>query len=188
VGKIRSVALIAAGVLAAQSPANIEAARTQAREAAAKLSEEIRGLLAKELASGGFSGAVKVCSELAQERTRDFARRSGLDIRRVSVKHRNPANAPDEYERGKLAGFERLLAKKELPAESSESVEEDGRRVLRYLKPVVVQSMCLTCHGAPEQLPAEVRQILAARYPRDLATGYRAGELRGAVSVRIELR
>lgn len=184
---IPNLILIAAALAGAQKPLNTETARAQAREAAAKLSEEIRGLLARELGAGGFTGAVKACSELAQERTREFARKSGTAIRRVSTRHRNPANAPDAYERRKLAEFERLLAKKELPAESSETVTEDGRRILRYLKPLVVQGMCLTCHGAQEQIPAEVRRVLARRYPKDLATGYRAGELRGAISVKLEL-
>jgi hypothetical protein len=55
------------------------------------------------------------------------------------------------------------------------------------MQPIRVQAMCLSCHGDPAGIPAEVKEILASRYPKDLATGYKAGDLRGAVSVRIPL-
>jgi hypothetical protein len=42
--------------------------------------------------------------------------------------------------------------------------------------------MCLQCHG--EALAPEVTQALAARYPDDRATGFREGQLRGALSIR----
>ena len=46
---------------------------------------------------------------------------------------------------------------------------------------------CLACHGAPEQIPAEVAAILAERYPDDQATGYAVGDLRGALWAEVRL-
>ncbi|HRN54626.1 MAG TPA: DUF3365 domain-containing protein, partial [Gemmatimonadaceae bacterium] len=63
----------------------------------------------------------------------------------------------------------------------------DGGWELRYLRPVVLQEFCTTCHGAVENIPAAVRSVIAERYPDDSAVGYAAGELRGAISVRIPL-
>ena len=45
----------------------------QARAAVQELGQKIRALLAAELASGGFEGAVKVCAEKAQAETRRYA-------------------------------------------------------------------------------------------------------------------
>jgi hypothetical protein len=44
-------------------------------------------------------------------------------------------------------------------------------------------TLCLACHGQVSSLDPAVRAVLAERYPADRATGYRAGDLRGAVSV-----
>jgi hypothetical protein len=49
----------------------------------------------------------------------------------------------------------------------------------------MVQERCLQCHGDPAKFTPEVRKILASRYPADMATGYKAGDLRGMLSVRV---
>ena len=41
--------------------------------------------------------------------------------------------------------------------------------------------------GRRDGLPPPEREELARRYPEDRATGYRVGDLRGAVSVRVPL-
>jgi hypothetical protein len=43
--------------------------------------------------------------------------------------------------------------------------------------------MCLACHG--ESLEPAVAAKLAAAYPKDQATGFRAGDLRGAFWVEL---
>jgi cytochrome c551/c552 len=48
--------------------------------------------------------------------------------------------------------------------------------------------MCLSCHGSDAQIPGPVKKQIASSYSKDLATGYKAGELRGAFSVKIPLR
>lgn len=66
--------------------------------------------------------------------------------------------------------------------------EEGGRRYGRYLKPIIIQPMCLGCHGERDELAPEVRSVIDERYLRDRATGYRSGALRGAFPVTILLR
>jgi hypothetical protein len=56
------------------------------------------------------------------------------------------------------------------------SAQPDGG--FRYMRPIFVQSACLTCHG--ETLSTELQAALDQRYPADHATGYRVGDLRGA--------
>jgi hypothetical protein len=141
----------------------------------------------QELKTGGFEGAVAVCATRAQAKTADYRRSSGNDIRRVSLRRRNPANEPDAFERRVLESFDRLPAEARAGAEHWELVREDGRETLRYLKPVVANAMCLTCHGERARMPPAVQAVIAKEYPDDRATGFSAGDVRGAVSVRIPL-
>jgi hypothetical protein len=169
---------------ASAAPADAQA---RARRAAAGLTEQIRGLLGEELKKGSFAGAVDACSLKAQTAMRAFAVREGIAIRRVSLKYRNPADAPDAWETLKLRELEEQKKNGLLPAEVSEVVTVKGRKTLRYLKPITIQQMCLTCHGSDEQIPADVKTILKSRYKNDKATGYQSGDLRGAVSVSVPL-
>ncbi len=164
-----------------------EAALQQARQMAGELAEKLRGLLSKELQEGGYAGAVKVCSEVGQEIPREFTARMGHYIRRVSLGYRNPKDVPDNYEQQKLEEFDRLNREKKLGADYSEVVKEEEREYLRYMKPLVAAPMCITCHGQKENIPPEVRAVLTEKYPDDRATGYHAGDVRGAISVKIAL-
>ena len=67
-------------------------------------------------------------------------------------------------------------------------VKEGGQENLRYMKPLVVQPVCIACHGPKENIPAEVKAILEQRYPSDRATGFLVGDVRGAISVKITLK
>ncbi|MGQ9917501.1 MAG: Tll0287-like domain-containing protein [Bryobacteraceae bacterium] len=177
-----SAILFLAG-LAAQAPD----ARERASQAATGLGRVLMELLGEELKRGGYAGAARACSELAQNVTEEFGRERGLEIRRVSLRARNPKDQPDEWEAAKLREWERLYKPGSPPEEVFEVVEEGGRRYARHMRPIVVQAMCLGCHGMRESMAEEVRQALDERYPRDRATGYRAGDLRGAFSVTVRL-
>lgn len=159
----------------------------EARKMANELMETVRGLLMQEIQKGGFGEAVRVCSELAQEMTNRYAAQTGHYLRRVSLRYRNPKNNPDAYETRKLRELDRLNREKRLPEETFEVVEEAGVKSLRYLKPLTIAPLCVTCHGPKENIPAEVQAILKEKYPEDRATGFLVGDFRGAISVKIKL-
>ena len=164
-----------------------EKALVDARQVSNRLAEKVRGLLLQEIEKGGFSSAVRVCSETAQEISKKFATQTGYYIRRVSLKYRNPRNAPDDYERRKLEEFDRLNREKKLSNEYVEVVNEQGVEYLRYMRPLVAAPLCMNCHGPKENIPPEVKVIVAEKYPEDRATGFLVGDLRGAISVKITL-
>lgn len=177
------------GVTAGSTPSSADVAPEaleQARAAGRALGTELMGALLGELKEGGPVRAVRVCSEVAQK-TAAAHSTDTTTVRRVSLKVRNPTDRPDDWERAQLQRLEELHRQGELPGEVAEARQEDGQRVLRWLKPIVVAEMCLQCHGAPESFQPEVRELLAERYPEDEAVGYQAGDLRGAISVRMEL-
>jgi len=187
-----AAALAAAALVAAapqKDPADPAAAKAlaDARAAAAGLGQELRSLLVNEMERGGPAAAVTACATGAQAKTAEYRGRTGVDVRRTSLRHRSPANAPDAWERAGLEALDRLPADARAQAERWEVVREDGRASLRYLKAVVTGPMCLACHGAPASIPAPVRKALDEAYPEDAATGFSAGDVRGAISVRVPL-
>ncbi len=167
--------------------ARVEPVLKQARQVAGELTDKMRSLLLTELEKGGHEGAVRVCSEVAQNIAQEFNRETGHSARRVSLGYRNAKDIPDAYESRMLKKFDRQNREKKLAAEYYEVVRERGRDYLRYLKPIIAGKMCLNCHGQPDQISSQVMAVLKERYPNDRATGYQEGDLRGAVSVKIAL-
>jgi len=164
-----------------------EQALLEARQLSKELAEKVRGLLLQEIDRGGFVNAARVCSELAQEITQQFNKRTGYYARRVSLRYRNPKNIPDDYERRKLEEFDFLTREKRLGNEYKEVVKEGDQEYLRYMRPLVAIPLCLVCHGPKENIPSEIKTILAEKYPGDRATGFLVGDVRGAISVKIAL-
>jgi hypothetical protein len=195
--KITIIALLLVGYFAVMFPfSNISAQKslpnndaeiTKARNAADGLFQRVRGLLMEKMKDGNFVEAAEVCSNVAQNMTKEFAEEQGADVYRVSLKLRNSLNRPDKFEKKHLKMFDRLRAENQPVEEYSEVVGAGDKRMLRYMKPVIIQESCLKCHGDSSQIPAEVRKILFEKYPKDKATGYKIGDVRGAISVRIPL-
>ena len=189
VGAVACAALVTPAAPSGEEPADeatVAAARERARAAAAALAGRLPARLQSEIEAGGTVGAIRVCSEIAQPMTAELAA-TDLILRRVSLKVRNPADRPDEWERARLETFAEQHRRGELPFELAEVVEAAGRRELRFLKPVLVGPLCLRCHGDPARFEPEVARRLAELYPADEAVGYAEGDLRGAVSVRVVL-
>ena len=155
------------------------------RRAAHELDDTLNRKLEVSMRETGPVWGVIVCSYQAEALTKDVAENLGVRVKRTSLKLRNPKNAPDDYERSLLSRLAGMQERGMLPVEVMEEVREGEERVFRYAKPLVVTSLCLTCHGKGEEIPPEVREELEIRYPGDAATGYSEGELRGIVSVVI---
>jgi len=156
------------------------------RETAVGFMKELKGILIGQIQSGSIVQAASVCSDTAQVLTNNYGIEKGVFIRRVSFKNRNKNNFPDGFEKKTLNKFELLKQNKELTdlTEHSEIVKEGEFNYLRYLKPILVQAECLNCHGSENEITDEVKNLITRKYPDDKATGYKIGDLRGAVSVK----
>jgi len=151
--------------------------------AADDLVATLMGELTQAMNEGGPANAVDVCSTRAMELTAIVSDRQGLDIKRTSLRYRNPANAPDEHETAALKYFQSALDETgELPGPW---VQKAGRDEYRYYRPLVMAAPCLVCHGDAEHIDPAVRTILEEKYPADSATGYAAGDFRGVIRVSI---
>lgn len=163
----------------------LEAALSRARGAASELAPQLMGALGEALSAGGPVKAIEVCQLRAQQIASAIGDEQRLEIGRTALRVRNPANAPDDWERGVLEGFAQQLATgSTADSLESHSVEtlDNGWRV-RWMRGIVMQPLCATCHGA--ELAPDLRAELARRYPEDQATGFQPGELRGAFTVSV---
>lgn len=136
----------------------------------------------------GLVEAIAICKDKAPQLLQELRQQSGWEIRRVSLKTRNPVTGtPDAWEARQLAEFDIQAANGAKP-EQLEIGEiltaADGKRSYRYLKALPVAEVCLTCHGPVDSLSGELKAALATDYPHDRATGYAPGQVRGALSVK----
>lgn len=156
----------------------------QARAAVKKLGSDLKGQLVAAIESGGPKQALSVCKTVAPALASQVSATSGLKVGRTALRVRNPANAPDAWERSVLEQFLSQVNAGADPGklERAEIItDESGASTFRYMKAIPMgTNPCMTCHGAPEpMLKAEIDRL----YPADQATGFRPGQLRGAFTV-----
>ncbi|MCW8888513.1 MAG: DUF3365 domain-containing protein, partial [Gammaproteobacteria bacterium] len=65
----------------------------------------------------------------------------------------------------------------------TEVVMEDGKQYFRMMKAIpTAQKPCLMCHAGTIKPPVEAK--LKSLYPDDKARGYKAGDIRGAFTLK----
>ena len=163
---------------------------------AQELGEPASGILARTLiqhlsvamAEGGSSQAVDFCSTEALGLTAEVQAglTEGFALKRTSLNYRNPANAPDEFEDVALRYFQHAIDEGDQAPPSY--IQRVSREEIRYYKPLFLGEPCLQCHGDPVSFDPGVREVLAERYPADLATGYGLGDFRGLIRVSIPVQ
>ncbi|RMG50074.1 MAG: DUF3365 domain-containing protein [Gammaproteobacteria bacterium] len=181
-----ALALILFGGILTQTSsamAGDEALRAETRKVVKEFAGELKATLQSAMKAGGPESAITVCNQAAPAIARGISEKYGWEIGRTSLRLRNPANAPDEWERKVLEDFERRKAAGEpvQKLEHAEVVQTDHGKVYRYMKAIPTGKVCLTCHGTNIQ-PALAKRIKTL-YPEDKATGFRPGDIRGAFTV-----
>ncbi len=176
------LAALAAPALAASDDELI----AETKKTALGIPPKLLAMVQEEIDKGSYHGAIAACSEKAPKMAAAASQNTGWAIRRVSLKNRNPKAVPDAWERAVLEDFDRRQAAGENPAdlEKAEIVTDGGTRMVRYMKALPVQDVCVKCHGPADQNTSEVKAKLAEIYPDDKATGYKRGQIRGALTVK----
>lgn len=182
------IALVTAVLLAGNACAqDLEALKLDTRKNALPVLPKVVGMMQDTVAREGVSQAIPVCKEKAPQLLQAQSAKTGWEMRRVSLKTRNPERGtPDVWEARHLADFNIRAAQGEKPEtlEVGEIVTENGRPLYRYMRAVPVGEVCLNCHGPVEQLDSSLRSQLAKSYPHDQAFGYAKGQIRGALTVK----
>ena len=144
-------------------------AAEKARAAVGPFKKSLKEALVAALAKSP-EAAIEVCATQAPALA---ARAStpGVTVGRSALKLRSPANAPRPW----VADAMKTLAVK--PQDGQSVLVDLGKGKSGYAETIVIQPMCLTCHG--KSVAAPVAAAVRARYPTDQAVGFDLGEFRG---------
>lgn len=160
----------AASVVGATAPAT-SSAFARAKQAVGGFKRELKAALSAALAEGGPKHALTVCQKEAP-RLAAVASQAGVMVGRATLRPRNPANLAEGWKREALASLERASDRS-----TATYTAELPSGALAYAEPLVIDSVCLTCHGT--SVASDVAVALRELYPDDRATGYALGDLRG---------
>jgi hypothetical protein len=166
-----------------QPDQELEAFAKEGRDVAATYGRALVSELQTAMANGGPVAGIAVCYEAAPAIANAVGTDRGLDVGRTSLRVRNPANAPDQWERVVLTRFDEAAdaGRDAASLEHVELVEAGGRRALRYMKAIPTAPLCLTCHGT--DIDADVLAIIDDYYPDDQARNFAVGDIRGAFTI-----
>jgi len=175
-------------ILTAQTNSDDEL-KNHFREISLTFMEDLKSVLMKNLSEGGPLQAITVCSDTAQALTNSIGEKNNVVLRRVTFKPRNPKDTADTFESKVLSRWHELMNEGSFGKETEylEIVETEDKSYVRYMKPIFIQGPCLTCHGGENMISSEVKNLLKEKYPDDKATGYKPGDLRGAISIKKKL-
>jgi hypothetical protein len=101
-----------------------------------------------------------------------------LTIGRTSARLRNRDNAPRAWVKPLLDDL--VKARPEDRGPRTVDLDDGG---LGVVLPIATGRPCLQCHGV--DVADDVKTAIARRYPRDEATGFREGDLRGVFWVEV---
>ena len=178
--------LVAAGMTSACTQEVDLAARADTSRTTVKtFAQTLQGELKAAIEAGGPPNAISVCHIRAPAIASELSAMQGWTVGRTSAKARNPENRPDAWEAKVLADFEMRKAAGEDPSklEFFEVVTQGDEQQFRYMKAIVIpeNAPCLACHGT--DIAPAVAEKLQMLYPDDPATGYKAGDIRGAFTI-----
>jgi hypothetical protein len=134
--------------------------------------------LMQQMTERGALAAVEYCNIAALPLTDSLAQLHNLEIKRTSLKLRNPKNAPLDWETAVLKRYEKMLTEGEVP---KPELQKLGHNQWVLTAPIRLQEPCLKCHG--KEIDEQLAQKLDQFYPKDQARNYEAGDLRGIWSI-----
>ncbi len=130
---------------------------------------ELKAALMQGMRAGPVE-AIAICRDKAPDIAAALSV-DGVTMGRSSHRLRNAANAPQAWLAPIIEGY--ANGSHDLVARSVDI--GSGRR--GYVEPIVVQPLCLACHG--RDVPPAVAARLDDLYPEDRATGFAEGDFRG---------
>jgi hypothetical protein len=170
-----AVASLGAAFVAVSGPATADedALLFESRNVVGSFAAELQTALQDAMAAGGPVAAIEVCKDVAPEIAERMSAETGATVGRTSLRLRNPANTPSDWQRDVLEDF--------VNGANDEFFERIGNNGARYMKAIKTGALCLNCHGTV--LAPDVRRQLDDAYPDDQARGYYLDDIRGAFLV-----
>ncbi len=150
-----------------------------ARQKAMALGSELKSTLMAAVKKDGLAAGIEVCQQAAGP-IADALSDEHWQVARTSLKLRSPDNQASAWAQQTLEDFAASL-KTEPGTVPERSYMDKENHTFTYMKAIVTQPLCTNCHG--NNIAPEVQGTLKRLYPDDQATGYNAGDLRGAFIV-----
>jgi hypothetical protein len=126
---------------------------------------------------GGVQYATEYCHLKASPLIESLSVKYNAKISRVSDRFRNPLNKPNELDLTVIDAYREQLAS---GAELNPHLEVTANEVIFYSPILISNPLCLSCHGEPGvSAQQENIDFILSKYPEDLATNYKLGDLRG---------
>lgn len=137
--------------------------------------DTLRKSLINAIGKRGTEGAIDLCHTDVIALTNAYA--DTVIIKRAAPKFRNPANKPDSLE---LAVFEQMSQVMQATGNPEPVLYKDTfSGQVHYFKPIILQALCINCHGAPQQdIQPSTMLAIREKYPNDQAVNFKGGELR----------
>ena len=147
--------------------------------------DTLRKSLLRAIDLYGVEGAIPFCHENASTLTTSYA--DTFFIRRTSMQYRNPANAPDALEKLVLTKMASVVQRGANPR--PEIIRDNSTASVHYFKHIMMQPLCLNCHGKPgSEINEPTLEKVRKLYPQDLAVNFKTGELRGVWHVTFSMK
>lgn len=159
------------------------AVQTKANALIQKAGGVLLPVLMRTIEQKGVAGALEFCSSYASQVLDSISEVEKIRIARVSHKARNAMNSASFEEMEIIAHMQEEKRK----GKSPETVIVDKGEKMIFYSPIVINApLCLQCHGNPQRdIAPEVLSKIQQLYPKDLATGFAMGEIRGMWKVEL---
>ncbi len=157
-----------------------------ARKLAASFNQQLTSEIIDTYTRKGPDVAWLVCRDRAPRLADTLSRKHGWRVSRISLKPRNVVlGTADAWEQRVLNQFEQraFMGESAKTLEFGDMTRDLQGQAYRYMKALVMQEPCLACHGTPDTLAPSLKPRIKDAYPHDRATGYRAGQVAGAITI-----
>jgi hypothetical protein len=181
--EILALAILIIVLVACNNTENTTAAKTDYTIAGDSIATAAQIALISELTTamneGGTVKAISFCNENAQNIKAELSEKYNCTIQRISEKYRNPKDKPESpTDKKVLLAFSAAHNARNTIAPK---LIEESNEVIYYKPIMVAMPTCLKCHGSKTtDIDVATQEIIDAKYPNDLATGYNLGDFRGA--------
>jgi len=175
------ISIILLGTISLLSAVTENEIKTEAKKAIMQMGAALKSHMKQNMKSGGPIQAANFCIQKAQNITHGINSNypSGIHVKRISLKYRNPANKPSTDEKKVLQQIQKSIdTHKTIPKLIIKKITDNTYKVY---KPIFIdKGVCLVCHGEVQSRDTEAYKLIKMKYPDDKAVNYRMGDLRGA--------
>lgn len=166
------------------SKAELELAQANGKKLVKKSFGALSGELKAQIASKGLDSAIYACQLKANPIIDSVSTAEGVEIKRIAKRTRNTENKPSKEEKHLIKLMERAQSTNEKLSPFTFLIDSN---TIAYYHPILIQPMCLNCHGEPGvSMREETYETILNAYPMDKAIGYKLNDLRGLWAIKFD--